>query len=138
MVHLYFLSESFDIYSSFYWWVLKGQTVFEQIWLFFLFSVNFLFDQKENINICYRLLSFSIYSTRSLNAFYIFIANAQPEGGGEDSGDLETVLNGEIHGFFFRYLAEVLLIWGKTQSNQSVIFSCFRELFKIRSNNCFN
>ena len=58
----------------------------------------------------------------------------QPEGDGEESGLLETVVNGEIP-VFFRYMAEVLLVWRKTLSNQSIIFSCFRELFKIRSNN---
>ena len=32
---------------------------------------------------------------------------------------------------FFCYMAEVLMIWRKTLSNQSVIFSCFREVLKL-------
>ena len=28
-------------------------------------------------------------------------------------------------------MAEILLIWGKTLSNQSIIFSCFKEVLKL-------
>ena len=51
----------------------------------------------------YRLLNYFIYPTRKLIEFYIFIENAQPEGDGEESGHLETEVNGEIH-VFFRYM----------------------------------
>ena len=60
-----------------------------------IFTVKF--EELENINTLYHLLSYSIYSTRSLSEFYIFIENAQPEGDGKESGHLETVVNGELH-----------------------------------------
>ena len=64
---------------------------------FFIFTVKFEFEELENINTFYHLLSYSIFSTRSLIEFYIFIENAQPEGDGKESCHLETVINGEIH-----------------------------------------
>ena len=60
----------------------------------------FKFEEKENINIFYRLISYSIYSTRSLSEYHTFIENVQPEGDGEESGHLETEVNGELHVFF--------------------------------------
>ena len=59
--------------------------------------------ETENINIFYRLISYS----RSLSEYHTFIENVQPEGDGEESGRLETEVNGELHVFFRRYVAEI-------------------------------
>ena len=105
----------------------KRSKSFRKNLTFFFIILKFLIGPKgkHKYLYCYRLLSFSIYSTGSLSAFYIFIANMQPEGGEEELGHLETEVNGEFHGFFIRFycMADILLIWGKTLSNLSVIFS---------------
>ena len=74
---------------------------------FFIFTVKFKFEERENIDIFYCLLNYSIYSTRSLCEYHIFIENVQPEGDGEESGPLETEVNGELHDLFRRYMAEI-------------------------------
>ena len=51
--------------------------------------------RKRKHNYLYRLLSYSIYSTRILSEFYIIIENAQSEGDREELRHLETELNGE-------------------------------------------
>ena len=77
--------------------------MFPYIFQFLLISFERSKSFRTNLTFFYYLLSFSIYSTRSLNEFYIFTANAQPPGGGEESGHLEKVVNGEFHVFFSLY-----------------------------------
>ena len=103
----------------------------------FIFTVKFKFEELENINTFYHLLSYSIYSTRSLSEFYIFIENAQPEEDGKESCQLETVVNGEVH--VFPALYGWHFCWHGVKHypiNESYLV--FWKFYRIRSKKCFN
>ena len=99
----------------------------------------FKFEEKENINIFYRLINYSIYSTRSLSEYHTFIENVQPEGDGQESGHLETEVNGELHGFFFRrYMAEMFCSHGVELFPTNESYFIFTEFYRIKRKKCFN
>ena len=98
----------------------------------------FKFEEKENINIFYRLISYSINSTRSLSKYHIFIENVQPEGDGEESGPSETEVNGELHVFFRRYMAEIFCRHGVKHYPINESYFIFTEFYRIQSKKCFN